>query len=122
MVESETVIPVVGCFYEAQRINPRQYIWGEKGKTFLEDVIYSEGIGILVETKYYSIIVSPNQLFLTPSKPVRAIDAIEGLVINTDDGESPITKITVLNNTCELYEIKTSDGTFKANGFYLVNE
>jgi len=118
MIEKESVIPVHNGFYTANKVNPRQDIFGKNGLTYLTRIDQKQGIAILIETKHYSIIASPQQSFFTNTGTLRAEELTAGTQVLTDDGYEKI-NITVLDGTHELYNLITEDGTFKANGFVL---
>lgn len=117
MIEKESVIPVHNGFYTANKVRPSQDIYGKDGLTYLSRIEQAQGIAILIETKHYSIIVSPQQSFITDSGTLRAEELTSQEVL-TDDGYEKI-QITILDGTHELYNLVTQDGTFKANGFIL---
>lgn len=121
MIGQESIIPTDSSFYQVTILRPNQYIRGFRGLTYLEEISESEGEAILIETKYYSIIVSPHQLLTTPEGLKQAKSLIAGSYIHTDhDAYDRVINHQIVDNQ-PLYELKTADGFFRANGFYLKN-
>lgn len=121
MVSGDSVIPINGGFYTVDKLNPKQKIHGSVGLTFLHRIEYCREYGVVVSTDYFEVTVSPEQLFITDSGPIRAKHLRIGDEIYTSNGYEPVVE---LSNTEEIYDmflLATEDGTFQANGFYLTN-
>ena len=121
MIEKESVIPVHNGFYTVDKVRPSQDTFGKDGLTYLKRIEQAQGIAILIQTKPYSIIVSPQQSVFTNSSTFRAEELSRDTEVLTDDGYQEV-DVTVLDGLHELYSLVTEDGTFKANGFILWSE
>ena len=119
MIEKETVVPIKNGFYEAGKINPHQPVYGRHGLVMLNQVSHRRDIAVLVETKHYSIIVSPQTRFYTSDGTIQANRLTGQEQVLTDDDYEALTNITVLDGIYDLFELETEDGSLKANGFYI---
>lgn len=122
MVSSDTVITAQNGFFTADRINANQYVKGANGLTYLEQIKYSKGQGVLVETKHYSVIVSPHQKFFTTDGSIFGFQLFsEKPLVLTNDGEYEEVISLTPTEVIDLLNIITRDGTFIANGLVLLN-
>lgn len=122
MIANDSVIAVNDNFCTVDRLNSKQPIYGKNGLTFLERVEYNRGQGILVETKYNSIIVTPNQKFLTDNGIVTASKlTTEDWLLTSDDTFHQLLNKVTLNDVFDMFKLVTKDSTFNANGFVLTN-
>lgn len=121
MIANDSVVPVKNGFYTVDRLNSKQLIYGKNGLTFLERVEYNRGLGILVETKYNSIIVSPHQKFVTEQGIVTASElTTEDYLLTSDDEYEQLVNKIHLKDVFDMFRPVTRDSTFKANGFVLL--
>ena len=121
MIANDSVVPVKNGFYTVDRLNSKQLIYGKNGLTFLERVEYNRGLGILVETKYNSIIVTPNQKFLTDNGIITASElSTEDYLLTSDDEYEQLVNKIHLKDVFDMFRPVTRDSTFKANGFVLL--
>lgn len=121
MIADDSVIAVNGNFCTVDRLNSKQLIYGKNGLTFLERVEYNRGQGILVETKYNSIIVTPNQKFLTDNGIVTASElTTEDWLLTSDDTYHQLLNKVTLDDVFDMFKLVTKDSTFNANGFVLL--
>lgn len=122
MIKIDSVLALNNSFVTVERLLPEQVLMGvtpTKLLKVLEDIDY----GILVETDYYSIIVSPHQPFIvSPTEFMEAQNLQTGDKVLTVYGFQPITLILPLNRQFNMADIYTQSKLFLSEGFYLVHE
>lgn len=118
MIDLNTVITLTNGYVTLDKLNPKQFIssQNEEKKTWLDSIEYGTMNGILVETKYYMIISSKDQLFSKDNTSIKCSDIRVGDLLDTSDGLDEVIDITNLNQPIEMAKLKTI-GTFIANGF-----
>ena len=116
MIDLNSVITLTNGYVTLDKLNQKQFISSASEKnTWLDSIEYATMNGILVETKYYMIISSKDQLFSKDNTSIKCSDIRVGDLLDTSDGTDEVIDITDLNQPIEMAELET-DGTFIANG------
>lgn len=122
MISINSVITLQNGFVTIDKLNTNQFInVYEQHYSWLNSINFNLCKGILIETKYFDIVVSENQKFLSyDGSPVKAKNLCLSDTIKTVSGFDFITKLELLEDFVEMASLKTDSGLFTANGFILL--
>lgn len=122
MIGRNSVLALSDSFVTVSRLTNGQLMRGYNKPTKLLSIFDSLSNGVYIETKYYSIIVSPEQLFIVaPKNSKKAVQLSINDRILTVDGFQPLTNVKQLLLDYEMANIITENGILISEGFFLLN-
>lgn len=121
MISKDSVIATDGSFIVADKVIRKQILRGWKRPTRLLAIRDMKSTGLFIETKHFSIIVSPLQKFILDQETYTSADKLAiGDTVMTSEGFEEIVGIITLDGLHDMCSLYTDQNAYFANSFLLL--
>jgi hypothetical protein len=123
MISNDSVLATQNSFVVVDKITKPQWVRSFDGKvsTMLTKVLDGKSVGMLIETKHFSIIASPDQKFITSQSEYKSADQLKvGDTVLTAAGWELITLTLHITSLMQMSGVFTKSKAFVANSFVLL--
>lgn len=121
MISLDSVVTLADGFCCADRLKVNFPVLTPQGRATIRRTSLSPmDRQVYIETKHFSLIVSPDQLILVDGGAKLAEDVAVGDLLETSVGlEEVLFRCVTLLEECIMIEVETTDGYLISNGIYL---